>query len=204
MFDFVALAQQCAPAVHQDTMRRIVHVESSFNPYAIGVVNGRLDRQPRNKDEALATAQWLEAKGFNYSVGLAQVNKHNFKKYGLTLETAFEACPNLYAGGEILKECFVRANKRTQNEQAALRDAFSCYYSGNFITGHREGYVLKVVSSNGGSGQLRQAAPTKVAQSITATINHKNDYKGKSQLAQTSAVDGVVDMPTSTNSALLF
>lgn len=185
-------------------MRRIVHVESSFNPYAIGVVNGRLDRQPRNKDEAIATAQWLEAKGFNYSVGLAQVNKHNFQKYGLTLETAFEACPNLYAGGEILKECFIRANKRTQNEQAALRDAFSCYYSGNFITGHREGYVLKVVSSNGGSGQLRQASPSVVAQSVTATINHKNIYRGKSQLAQISAVDGADEMPASSNSALLF
>lgn len=185
-------------------MRRIVHVESSFNPYAIGVVNGRLDRQPRNKEEAIATAQWLEAKGFNYSVGLAQVNKHNFQKYGLTLESAFEACPNLYAGGEILKECFIRANKRTQNEQAALRDAFSCYYSGNFITGHREGYVLKVVSSNGGSGQLRRAASSTVAQSVITTTNNKFAYKGKSQLAHTSDVDGVVDMSTSSNSALLF
>ncbi len=183
-------------------MRRIVHVESSFNPYAIGVVNGRLDRQPRNKEEALATAQWLEAKGFNYSVGLAQVNKYNFKKYGLTLETAFEACPNLYAGGEILKDCFVRANKRTQNEQAALRDAFSCYYSGNFITGHREGYVLKVVGSNGGSGRLLPA--TKITQSATAITNHKNFNNGKSQLAQSSDVDGSGDMSPASNSALLF
>jgi type IV secretion system protein VirB1 len=183
-------------------MRRIVHVESSFNPYAIGVVNGRLDRQPRNKEEALATAQWLEAKGFNYSVGLAQVNKYNFKKYGLTLETAFEACPNLYAGGEILKDCFVRANKRTQNEQAALRDAFSCYYSGNFITGHREGYVLKVVGSNGGSGRLLPA--TKIAQSATAITNHKNFNNWKSQLAQSSDVDGSDNMSPASNSALLF
>lgn len=187
-----------------DTMRRIVHVESSFNPYAIGVVGGHLERQPRNKEEAIATAQWLEAKGFNFSVGLAQVNKHNFHKYGLTLDTAFEACPNLYAGGEILKDCFVRANKRTSDEQAALRDAFSCYYSGNFITGHREGYVLKIVSSNGGTGQLRPASPGAVAQSITTIANHKVSYKGKSQLAQTGAADGFVEMPTTSNSALLF
>ena len=29
-------------------MQHVVHVESSFNPYAIGVVKGRLTRQPRN------------------------------------------------------------------------------------------------------------------------------------------------------------
>lgn len=93
----------------------------------------------------MATAEWLERNGYNYSVGLAQVNKHNFAKYGLTLDTAFEACPNLHAGGEILTDCFLRANRVRQDEQAALRDAFSCYYSGNFITGYKQGYVLKVV-----------------------------------------------------------
>lgn len=166
MLDFLLLAQQCAPDVHQDTMRRIVHVESSFNPHAIGVVGGRLERQPRNREEAIATAEWLERNGYNYSVGLAQVNKTNFSKYGLTLQTAFEPCPNLWAGGQILKDCFIRANKSRSDEQAALRDAFSCYYSGNFITGYKQGYVLKVVGSsavpapkpltpNGGSGKTK-------------------------------------------------
>ena len=72
-------------------MRRIVQVESAFNPWAIGVVGGRLERQPSNRDEAIATAEWLERNGYNYSVGLAQVNKTNFARYGLTPQTAFEA-----------------------------------------------------------------------------------------------------------------
>lgn len=158
MLDVFTLAQECAPGVHADTIRRIVSVESSGNPYAIGVVGGRLDRQPRTLDEALATMRWLKANGYNFSVGLAQVNKNNFKRYGLSEETAFEPCQNLRAGGAILKECYVRALKKGVDEQTALRNAFSCYYSGNFLTGYREGYVLKVVSAHVGLGGA-QAAP---------------------------------------------
>lgn len=160
MLDFLALAQQCAPSVHTDTMQRIVQVESSYNPYAIGVVGGHLERQPRTKGEALATAQWLEANGYNYSVGLAQVNKHNFPKYGLSLEQALEPCPNLRAGSEILTECFVRARKARSDEQGALKDAFSCYYSGNFITGYKQGYVLKIVSANTANAKVPKLTPT--------------------------------------------
>lgn len=147
--DFIALAQQCAPTIHVETLRRVVTVESGFNPFAIGVVGARLERQPCSREEAIATARWLEGNGYNYSVSLGQVNKHNFARYGLTLESAFDPCLNLYAAGEILKDCFSRAmRKRGSDEQAALRDAFSCYNSGNFTTGYREGYVLRVVSAN--------------------------------------------------------
>ncbi|MBY0365149.1 MAG: hypothetical protein K2X12_02820 [Burkholderiaceae bacterium] len=58
MLDFLVLAQQCAPGVHMDTMRRIVHVESSYNPYAIGVVGGRLERQPRDKGACRDTVKF--------------------------------------------------------------------------------------------------------------------------------------------------
>ena len=149
--NFFQLARQCAPEIHQDTLRRIVDIESSFNPFAIGVVGGRLERQPNNREEAIATAQWLESNGFNYSVGLAQINKKNFRKHGLTFQTAFETCPNLRAGAEILKDCFIRAKKNKRNEQEALQDAFSCYYSGNFITGYKLGYVKKIVGRTGHS-----------------------------------------------------
>jgi len=38
----------CAVGVHPALMEKIIHVESSGNPYAIGVVGGHLLRQPRN------------------------------------------------------------------------------------------------------------------------------------------------------------
>ena len=39
-------------AVPHEVMHHVVSVESSYNPYAIGVVGGRLVRQPRNLSEA--------------------------------------------------------------------------------------------------------------------------------------------------------
>lgn len=127
-------------AVSMSVMQHIVRVESSGNPFAIGVVKGKLRRQPRNLAEAVATAKMLEQKGFNFSVGIAQINRHNLKHYGLhSYEQAFQVCPNLKAGAKILRECYGRSKHWGK--------AFSCYYSGNFVTGYRHGYVQKVFAS---------------------------------------------------------
>lgn len=148
--DFVTLAQQCAPAIHPVTMHALVKTESGFNPYAIGIVGARLERQPRNLAEAIATSKFLDARGYNFSVGYAQVNKANFARYGLTIERAFDACANLMAGAAILKNCFTSATPKFTNEQVALRAALSCYYSGNFNTGFHHGYVQRVLANSPG------------------------------------------------------
>jgi type IV secretion system protein VirB1 len=128
-------------AVQMEVMQHVVHVESSYNPFAIGVVGGRLVRQPKNLPEALATVKMLETRGYNFSLGLAQVNRYNLTKYGLnSYENAFEACPNLKAGSAILAECYHRLN-------GDWGKSFSCYYSGNSITGFRHGYVQKIYAS---------------------------------------------------------
>jgi type IV secretion system protein VirB1 len=146
MMLFLSLAAACAPQVHADTVRAIVAVESSFNPYAIGVVAGALHRQPASLPEALATARALKRGGWNFSVGLAQINVVNFDRLGLGLERAFDPCTNLGALQVVLLECFNRADAPS-GEQAALRRALSCYYSGNFSTGFRHGYVAKVATA---------------------------------------------------------
>lgn len=143
---FLALALACAPQVHAETARALVSVESAFNPWAIGVVGGALLRQPRTRAEALATAKALKDAGWNFSVGLGQINLGNFDRLGLTVETAFEPCANLAAMQTVLGECFDRASGTAKAvDQVALRQALSCYYSGNFATGFRHGYVRKVV-----------------------------------------------------------
>ncbi|MDQ6681120.1 MAG: lytic transglycosylase domain-containing protein [Pseudomonadota bacterium] len=141
-----ALLLACAPLIAPDTAQALISVESRGNPYAIGVVAGSLVRQPRDLPEAVVTARALEAAGWNYSVGLAQINKSNFARHGLTVQTAFEPCGNLRAMQAILGDCFGRASARAQ-PQVALRRAFSCYYSGNFQTGFQHGYVQKVVAA---------------------------------------------------------
>lgn len=148
MLDLIAVAQMCAAEIETTTMLRVIAVESSGNPNAIGVVGGGLEWQPRNQAEALVTINMLESHGVNYSVGLGQVNKRNFRRYGITAQQALEPCTNLRVAGAILKECFLRAAKgkpRRTELQRALRDAFSCYYSGNFTTGYHLGYVGKIL-----------------------------------------------------------
>ena len=140
---FAALALACAPLVHANTVQALVAVESSFNPHAIGVVGGVLDRQPRTRAEALSTASYLQANRWNYSVGLAQINVRNFDRLGLTADTAFDPCENLRAMQTVLAECFDRSVANAP-PQSALRQALSCYYSGNFFTGFRHGYVQRV------------------------------------------------------------
>jgi len=132
-------------AVPMDVMHHVAQVESSINPYAIGVVGGRLVRQPKSLAEAVATAEMLEARGYNFSVGLAQVNRYNLSKYGVgSYVQAFDSCTNLRAGSRILSECHARA-------KGDWGSAFSCYYSGNFTTGYQHGYVQKIFASMAGN-----------------------------------------------------
>lgn len=154
-------------AVPKDVMHHVVRVESSFNPFAIGVVGGRLVRQPRNLPEAVSTARMLEQRGYNFSLGLAQVNRHNLAAYGLdSYEKAFQPCANLRAGSRILSECYQRARDWGK--------AFSCYYSGDFRTGFRHGYVQKVYASiHEGSrpgATAAEAAPIPVADRVQRRV----------------------------------
>lgn len=137
-FDLMSCPNLAVPA---EVMQHVAQVESSTNPFAIGVVGGRLERQPRNLGEAIATARMLQTQGYNYSLGIAQVNRSNLVRYGLdTYEKAFDGCANLAAGARILAECYGRSG-------GDWGKAFSCYYSGNFVTGYREGYVQRIYDS---------------------------------------------------------
>ena len=143
-------------AVPKEVMHHVVRVESSYNPFAIGVVGGRLVRQPKSLPEALATVRSLEARGFNFSLGLAQVNRYNLRKYGLdSYEAAFRVCPNLQAGSRILAEC----HRRFSGDWGK---SFSCYYSGNPVTGFRQGYVQKVFASMRTTGAPEHSPPISV------------------------------------------
>jgi type IV secretion system protein VirB1 len=194
VIDLAVLVLSCAPLVAQDTARALIQVESGGNPFAIGVVGGALVRQPANLPEAVATVAALEAAGWNYSVGLAQINKRNFQRFGLNPQTAFDPCANLNAMQGILGECFSRASRRAST-QAALRDAFSCYYSGNFQTGHQHGYVSKVLAAwstrakpDGGASKstvarlvLPQDRPPTAMLSVFTPISNASTNPGASQ-----------------------
>jgi type IV secretion system protein VirB1 len=162
--DFNALAHECAPNVNPITLQALVRTESSFNPYAIGVVGGHLVRQPKTVAEASATAKALAARGLNFSMGLGQVNRKNLAAHGLTYESVFDACANLQAGGDILADCYRRAAAIRGPSRGALTAAFSCYYSGNFTRGfqpdfHGTSYVQRVVANAQGTRASVEVVP---------------------------------------------
>ncbi|WP_414649835.1 lytic transglycosylase domain-containing protein [Dyella sp.] len=147
MIDTLPMTDCPALAVPAAVMQHVVRIESGHNPFAIGVVGDRLARQPRTLDEALATVRMLESKGYQYSLGLAQIYKGNLAKYGIdSYAKAFDRCTNLQAGARILAQCLNDASGHWGK-------AFSCYYSGNFKTGFRHGYVQKIYASMAREGQ---------------------------------------------------
>jgi type IV secretion system protein VirB1 len=178
-------------------MAAIVNVESSYNPYAIGVVKGRLQRQPKNKQEAIVTAKALAASGWNFSMGIAQINRYNLPKYNITYEQAFEPCANLWAGSKILEDCYVRAANNKRTPQQALQAAISCYYSGNFTRGFRPdikgkpSYVEKVLAGAGNPIKPIPVVPTietntpHTLKAKTPGIEEKNEPMQESPQANT-------------------
>jgi len=159
MFEFPQI--DCPGLAETETMARIVRVESSGNPFAIGVVGGRLQRQPTNLQEAVQTADQLEKAGYNYSIGLSQVNRIHFKRFGWLgdIKKGFNACGNLQAGADVFLGCKEGAARslNSRSPEAVLRAALSCYYSGSYTAGEKLGYVDKVLSNGGEKSSSRKA-----------------------------------------------
>ena len=189
--DFIALASTCAPEVSADLLYRIASVESAFNPYAIGVVGARLERQPRNLDEAIATATRLEADGHNYSLGLVQINRKNFKAMGLDRVTAFDPCSNLRAGARIYLDCYGRA---ASTGAQRMTNALSCYNTGSMTAGYRLGYVAKVVTAG------RDLATIQPAQPIPFAATHATGPAKRATLAAGRAMMSAPPMSQSSHS----
>jgi type IV secretion system protein VirB1 len=147
---FKELAAQCAPWIHPTTLSAVVLQESRANPLAIGV-NGsyKLKRQPRDKAEAVATARWLADNGHNFDAGLGQINVRNMRWLGLGYADLFDPCANLRGAGLVLSDCYSRASRSYGAGQKALMAALSCYNTGDFGRGLRNGYVGKVASKVG-------------------------------------------------------
>lgn len=185
---FNQLAAKCAPAVHISTLQALARTESHFNPYAIGVVNGVV-AQPQTLEDAVATAKALQKSGKNFSMGVAQINKHNLSRFGLSYETVFDPCRNLQTGAQILEDCFDRAG--SADAQVALQKALSCYYSGNFRTGFTQdfkgqpSYVKRIqlaAAQNSDNEKLKiPAISINTPLSTPATVKNRSAQKVKNR-----------------------
>lgn len=128
----------CAATVHPDTIHDIAKVESGFNPYAIAEIvpkvkdddKGVISHLPKTKNEALEILKSIQSKNRRYSVGLMQIYSGNFNKFKIHPEDMLDGCNNLKIFERIITECYTRGKN--------LKNALSCYYSGNFITGKKK------------------------------------------------------------------
>lgn len=156
-------------------MLSVVKVESGFNPLAINV-NGAADPPPpKDRSEAIRTAERLIRQGHSVDLGLGQINSRNLGWLGLSIAEAFDPCRNLAAAAKVLEHGFVGA-ARSAPQQQALRMAFSAYNTGDYGRGFRNGYVAKVEAAAarlgpelaGASAPTPRPSPAELAEEIAA------------------------------------
>ena len=191
--EFDDLAHKCAPDIAIDTLKALIATESSYNQFAIAVVNGVV-KQPKDLKNALGTVEKLISNHKNFSLGLGQINVNNFKRLGVTAEDMFDPCKNLQATQQILKECFIQAKNKKEGLSVgkSLGNALSCYYSGNEHTGYEHGYVqsvaknapidsIKVPSIQSLNQELKITAQGGSNQSIVFSSEHKTSLVSSSK-----------------------
>ncbi len=89
----------------------IAKVESDFNPYAINVnVDGRSVKEyyPKTKEEAKVVLNYLITHGYNFDVGIAQINVVNIQRWGLNPYSLLNPCYNLDVSARLLRELIQR------------------------------------------------------------------------------------------------
>lgn len=85
----------------------IAKVESGFRPFVINInQNGKSVKviNPKSLQEAVVYLQYLHQNGFNYDVGVGQINVSNIKRLGLNPVDLLNPCNNIKVSAYILKE----------------------------------------------------------------------------------------------------
>lgn len=164
-----ALLSRCAPSVHPETMAAVVSAESRGHQFAIADAGPKDMPWSQRKalvrsfyfgsaQEAATKANALIAAGHTVSLGPAQINDRNLARLGLSVESVFEPCTNLAAGGRILTDFYQKAEKEFGPGVRALRAALSAYNSGNWLRGEKDGYVDLVIRQVGKPLALQTAS----------------------------------------------
>jgi len=152
---FLQLIKACAPTVDPSTMSAIVSAESRGNQFAIadaGLLS--LPWAQRKSmvrsfyfgtvEESVEKAEQLLSIGHTVSLGLAQINDRNLKKYGLSIRDTFDPCKNIATGGKIITEFYAKAVRQFGEGKVALNAALLAYNQGYWHGGDRDGYVKLV------------------------------------------------------------
>lgn len=177
-----SLAKSCQNVIEPEIVMRLINNESSGKPFSIGIQGLPSFDQPTNKKDAISSIKSLRKMGFNYSVGLMQVNHTNFKFAGLTHETAFNYCENIEGGAKLFKDCYDRASTKFEgkSKKFILDSAASCYYSGNFTYGFKKEGKSQLSYVENFNRNLKTASSSIPATGSSSQIT-KKEIKSKPQ-----------------------
>lgn len=171
--DLLALFHECAPSVPVALMQSLVHQESAFNPYAIGMdAKQGVVKQPNNLSEAVQTVQKLKKGGRSFSVGLAQIHVSNLERYGMTWEQAFEPCINLHTSELILWDFYKQALKSGYEDSGALWAMLRGYNSGSIHAAVSNKYASDILN-RAVSGNKNLMADMKSGVVVSTKVNYQ-------------------------------
>ncbi|WP_235522846.1 lytic transglycosylase domain-containing protein [Novosphingobium sp. Leaf2] len=189
----VGLAQQCAPSVAVETLVSVVHTESHFNPYAIGVnAKGVAAPNPSDRVSAAAAARSLIARGYNIDLGLGQINSANLRWLGLSVDDAFDPCRNLAAAARVLASNYLNVVRSSPSTEVAIATAMSMYNTGSRSRGFGNGYVGRVYASSNVvvPAIRRRAMPEPAALPAPVSPEPKFTQRHRASARRASKTDG--------------
>lgn len=85
----------------------IAKVESGFRPWVININhNGQSVKviNPKTYEEAVYYLTYLHQNGYNYDVGIGQINVANIRRFGINPVSLLDPCNNLMVSAYILRE----------------------------------------------------------------------------------------------------
>jgi type IV secretion system protein VirB1 len=175
--DLLYYVQQCAPKVAPSTMLAIIRTESRGNHLALNLNKvHRLLYQPKNLRQALAWVEYLDLHGYNFDVGLGQINISNIRKYGYKPADMLDPCKNLRVASDILYKNYHKALNRANSKHHALHQALSVYNTGSYQRGFSNGYVQRVLVNGGAAISQTQHRMRKTKIKTKSTPNKSLIY----------------------------
>lgn len=85
----------------------IAKVESGFRPWVMNINhNGQSVKviNPKTYEEAVYYLTYLHQNGYNYDVGIGQINVANIRRFGINPVSLLDPCNNLMVSAYILRE----------------------------------------------------------------------------------------------------
>jgi type IV secretion system protein VirB1 len=155
------LHDRCTPIAPLSTLAAIISAESSGNPNAIQIdfpntllrrwrlPTGtlRLQRQPKNVEEAAQWITYLNAHDVSVDVGLMQVSTDEAMRRHISPTALLDPCINVRTGWSILEDDYQIEVNRVGPGQVALQHALSRYNTGDTNRGIENGYLARVMTS---------------------------------------------------------